>query len=186
MPVSSTNLVTNERNRYSVPCAFANQKVSLRLYPEGIEIHAEDSLVATHARSFERGQVIYDWQHYLPRLERKPGALRNGAPFEGLPAPLQQLRTLLVKRPGGDRLMADILAHVPRHGLENVRVAVELILEPGAPSAEHVKNVLARLRQAPPPAPLDTALVVTGADCRRRPLRPSARGERSCVRSSPN
>ena len=57
--------------------------------------------------------------------------------------------------------MADILAHVPRHGLENVRVAVELILESGTPSAEHVKNVLARLRQAPPPAPLDTALAVT-------------------------
>ncbi|AYH41791.1 IS21 family transposase [Azoarcus sp. DN11] len=163
VPVSSTSLVTNERNRYSVPCAFANQKVSLRLYPERIEIHAEDGLVATHARSFERGQVIYDWQHYLPLLERKPGALRNGAPFEGLPAPLQQLRALLVKRPGGDRLMADILAHVPRHGLESVLVAVELILESGTPSAEHVKNVLARLRQAPPPTPLDTALAVSEA-----------------------
>ena len=80
-----------------------------------------------------------------------------------MPEPLQQLRALLVRRPGGDRLMADILAHVPRHGLENVLVAVERILESGTPSAEHVKNVLARLRQAPPPAPLDTALAVTEA-----------------------
>jgi len=38
--------------------------------------------------------------------------------------------------------MADLLACVPRHGLEAVLVSVELMLESGSLSAEHVRNVL--------------------------------------------
>ena len=93
----------------------------------------------------------------------KPGALRNGAPFDGLPEVLQRLRAALIKRQGGDRLMAEVLACVPKHGLELVLVAVELILESGNTSAEHIKNVLARLNEAPPPASIETALTVSEA-----------------------
>ena len=159
--VSSTCLVSIERNKYSVPCEFAHQKLSLRLYPGHIEAHDENGLVAVHARSFERGAVVYDWQHYITLVGRKPGALRNGAPFDGLPVPLQQLRFWLMKRPGGDRLMADILACVPKQGLEAVLVAVELILESGHPSAEHIKNVLSRLNETPLPENVETTLTVT-------------------------
>ena len=31
-----------------------------------------------------RGEIAYDPWHYVPILQRKPGALRNGAPFKGL------------------------------------------------------------------------------------------------------
>lgn len=41
--------------------------------------------------------------------------------------------------------MAQVLAAVPRFGLESVLVAVELVLESGRASAEHVLNVLTRL-----------------------------------------
>jgi hypothetical protein len=161
--VSSTSLVSIERNKYSVPCVFANQKLSVRLYPEHIEAHDEKGLVARHARSFERAEVRYDWRHYLPLIERKPGALRNGAPFEGLPTPLLQLRAALLKREGGDRLMAEVLACVPRHGLESVVVAAELILESGNTSREHIQNILSRLHEPPPPQTLDTALTLEEA-----------------------
>ncbi|MCA8917204.1 MAG: IS21 family transposase [Planctomycetes bacterium] len=157
-PVSSTCLVSVERNKYSVPSRFANQKLSIRLYPDRVEAHDEGGAVAVHERSFERGDVRYDWRHYIELAERKPGALRNGAPFEGLPEPLQRLRAALVRRPGGDRLLAGILACVPRHGLEAVLVAAELILESGSTSGEHIKNVLARLGEAQAPAPMSTAL----------------------------
>jgi len=161
--VSSTSLVSIERNKYSVPCAFANQKLSVRLYPERVEAHDEDGIVALHERSFERGEIRYDWRHYIALVERKPGALRNGAPFDGLPEALQRLRGALIKRSGGDRLMADVLACVPNHGLESVLVAAELILESGNTSAEHIKNVLSRLKEAPPPETVETALTVEEA-----------------------
>jgi hypothetical protein len=135
----------------------------VRLYPERIVIVADQSVVAEHARAVDRDHVVYDWQHYLPLIERKPGALRNGAPFADLPDPLQRLRRALLKRDGGDKVMAQVLMAVPTHGLEAVLVAVELVLDSGRPSAEHVLNVLARLREGPPPQTVETSLQVKAA-----------------------
>ncbi len=156
--VSSTCLVSVLRNRYSVPCELSGQMVSVRIYPDRINVVAHDAVVASHERLFERGQVCYDWQHYIPLLERKPGALRNGAPFADMPASLKQLKFGLMRREGGDRLMAQVLSAVPTAGLDSVLVAVELVLESGVLSAEHVLNVLARLNAAPMPPCVETTL----------------------------
>jgi transposase len=163
--VSSTCLVSVARNRYSVPCELAGQLVSTQLYPGRMQVVADDRVVASHARLSNRGETRYDWQHYVPLLQRKPGALRNGAPFADLPAPLQQLRRALLRDPGGDRVMAQVLAIVPTAGLDAVLVAVELALESAPPSGrvsvEHVVNVLARLNAAPVPVSAVTSLTVT-------------------------
>jgi len=156
--VSSTCLVTIGRNRYSVPCELVGQWVSSRLYPTRVGVAAGDALVASHDRLPDKGQVGYDWQHYIPLIERKPGALRNGAPFADMPAPLQQLKRGLMRRAGGDKVMAQVLAAVPIAGLDAVLVAVELVLESGVLSAEHVLNVVARLRSGPPPTSVETSL----------------------------
>ena len=119
-------------------------------------IVAGDSIVARHDRLSNAGETRYDWQHYIPLLQRKPGALRNGAPFADMPEPLQRLRGGLLRNPGGHRVMAQVLAIVPAAGLDAVLVAVlvavELALETGPPgkgSVEHVVNVLGRLNAAP-------------------------------------
>jgi hypothetical protein len=122
--VSSTCLVTVSRNRYSVPCELAGQMVSTRLYPTRVCVVAGDALVASHDRVVDRGQVRYDWQHYIPLVQRKPGALRNGAPFADMPAPLLRLKQGLLRHAGGDRVMAQVLAAVPTAGLPAVLVAV--------------------------------------------------------------
>jgi transposase len=163
--VSSTCLVSVARNRYSVPCELAGTMVSTRLYPSEVVVVAVDSVVARHERLNAASQTRYDWQHYIPLLQRKPGALRNGAPFTDLPAPLQQLRRALLLQPGGDRAMAQVLAIVPIAGLDAVLVAVELALE-GAPpsgrvSVEHVVNVLGRLNAVPVPPSAATTLQVS-------------------------
>ncbi|MGZ8968674.1 MAG: IS21 family transposase [Telluria sp.] len=156
--VSSTCLVTVSRNRYSVPCEFAGQMVSARLYPGRVSVVASDTVVAIHERIAERGQVRYDWEHYIPLVPRKPGALRNGAPFTDLPVPLLKLRQGLLRHAGGDRVMAQVLAAVPTAGLAAALVAVELVVESGVLSAEHVENVLARLNAGPVPASVETSL----------------------------
>jgi transposase len=163
--VSSTCLVSVARNRYSVPCELAGQMVSTRLYPSSVVVVADDVVVARHERLSNAGDTRYDWQHYIPLVQRKPGALRNGAPFADMPEPLQQLRRGLLRQAGGDRLMAQVLAIVPMAGLDAVLVAVELAMESRPPSGrvsvEHVVNVLGRLN-APSAAPLSaqTALQV--------------------------
>jgi transposase len=156
--VSSTCLVSVDRNRYSVPCELAGQMVSTRLYPERVSIAAGNAIVTSHDRLTERDKVHYDWQHYIPLIQRKPGALRNGAPFADMPAPLLQLRQGLMRHVGGDKIMAQVLAAVPISGLDAVLVAVELVIESGVLSAEHVLNVLARLNASPAPASVETSL----------------------------
>lgn len=158
--VSSTCLVTLQRNRYSVPCHLANQMVAIHLYAERIEIVCENAVVACHVRLLDHNRVSYNWQHYIPLIEKKPGALRNGAPFVELPAPLLQLQTALRRkeRQQADRMMAKVLSLVPSYGLEAVLVAVELVLESGVPSAEHVTNVLTRLKQTKEPKQVETDL----------------------------
>jgi hypothetical protein len=160
--VSSTCLVTAARNRYSVPCEWARHTVSTRLYPGRVVIVAEERVVAEHERQPGKGKTVYDWQHYVPLLQRKPGALRNGAPFMDLPEPLARLRQALLKHAGGDRLMAQVLGLVKGSGLDAVLVAAELALERAGPSGrvspEHVGNVLARLTAPPRPENVATAL----------------------------
>ena len=156
--VSSTCLVAVARNRYSVPCELAGQRVSTRLYPNRVEIATDEAVVASHARVANVGHTCYDWQHYISLVQRKPGALRNGAPFADMPAPLQRLRQGLMRHEGGDKTMAQVLNCVCSHGLEAVLVAVELVIESGALSTEHVLNVLARLNTAPVPESVESSL----------------------------
>jgi hypothetical protein len=162
--VSSTCLVSVARNRYSVPCELVDQMVSTRLYPTRVVVVASDAVVADHERQSDKGKVRYDWRHYIPLVQRKPGALRNGAPFADMPEPLQRLRRALLREPGGDRLMATVLALVPGAGIDAVLVAVDLALESAPPSGriseQHVINVLARLNAAPRPANVMTTLRV--------------------------
>jgi transposase len=145
--VSTTALIHYQRNRYSVPCEWVGQVVSLRAYPETLRVVGPEESYVTLVRSFERDQTIYDWTHYISLIERKPGALRNGAPFKTMPGPLQELQAQLLKHAGGDRVMAQVLTAVPIHGLEAVLVAVELALQSGRVSADHVLNLVSRLKE---------------------------------------
>jgi transposase len=158
--VSSTCLVTVDRNRYSTPCELVGQWVSCRIYPNQIVIVANDVVVATHGRLSDRDHVQYDWQHYITLVERKPGALRNGAPFAEMPDPLKRLKQTLLKRPRGDRIMAQVLSSIPSSGLDAVLVAIELVLDSGMVSADHVLNVIGRLNAGPIPASVETTLTL--------------------------
>ena len=149
-----------------MPASFANRPVSVRAYAERIVIAAEGRIVAEHGRVFTRGhdrpaRTVYDWRHYLSVVQRKPGALRNGAPFRELPEGFRRLQARLLKHPGGDREMVEILSLVLHHDEQAVLCAVELALEAGAVSKEHVLNLLRRLTEAEVPPPIDTPTRLT-------------------------
>lgn len=148
--VSPTCLVHFERNRYSVPASFANRPVSLRIYPDRLVVAAEGKILCEHARVIQRShqspsQTVYDWRHYLAVLQRKPGALRNGAPFAELPPAFRQLQDKMLRKTGGDREMVDILALVLHHDEQAVLAAVEQALAEGVPTKTHVLNILHRM-----------------------------------------
>ncbi len=96
--VSKTCLVNFERNRYSVsarPLA-AGKPVQLRATATKIILLQNEQIVGEHDRRFGRDKTIYDppniQVHYVPILERKPGAIRNGAPFKELVLPQNSTR----------------------------------------------------------------------------------------------
>ena len=118
--VSPTCLVHFERNRYSVPASYANRPVSLRVYADRIVVCAEGRLICEHPRIIERhhhglGQTVYDWRHYLAVLQRKPGALRNGAPFEQLPIGFKRLQAALLKQLEGVEVTLERRANEQGH-----------------------------------------------------------------------
>jgi transposase len=144
---SSTCLVTLDRNRYSVPAAFAGRAVSARSTATKVRIVADGAVIAEHARRFGRDQLICDPWHYLPILERKPGALRNGAPFLDwdLPTPIRLVRDRILKQPKGDRAFVELLMMARELGLDALEVACELAMDSSVVSAPVVMNEMRRL-----------------------------------------
>jgi transposase len=85
--VSKTCLVRFDNNKYSVAANAVGRPVEVRAYAERIEIRQDGRVVGEHPRAFGRDRTISNPRHYVPVLARKPGALRNGAPFKAPPAP---------------------------------------------------------------------------------------------------
>ena len=80
--VSKTCLVRFDTNKYSVMASAVGRPVEIRAYADRIELRQDGRMVGEHPRNFGRDQTVYDPWHYVPMLARKPGALRNGAPFK--------------------------------------------------------------------------------------------------------
>ena len=114
--VSKTCLVRFDNNKYSVMAKAVGRPVEIHAYADRIVIRQDGAIVAEHRRCFGRGETIYDPWHYVPVLARKPGALRNGAPFKDwvLPAALERVRRKLGTVDDGDRQMVTILTAVLR------------------------------------------------------------------------
>lgn len=147
--VSGTCLIHFDRNRYSVDCHYAYQAVSLRIYASKIIVLSLDGkMIAEHERCFGRDKVTYDPWHYVPLLERKPGALRNGAPFKewNLPASIEKVCQHLMKRVGGDKQCVHLLQAIKNHGLEEVAVACELAISDQVITSDYILNLLNRLK----------------------------------------
>src|SRR4051794_33289221 len=111
---------------------------------------------------------------YVPVLARKPGALRNGAPFKDwvLPAAIERIRRKLASTDDGNRQMVDILNAVLTDGLSAVEAACAEALSHSVHSADVVLNILARQREPAPPANIMTPAALTLrhapiADCAR-------------------
>jgi transposase len=156
--VSKTCLVRFDNNKYSVASRAVGRPVEIQAYAGRIVIRQDGAVVGEHARCFGRGETVYDPWHYVPVLARKPGALRNGAPFKNwlLPAGLERLRRKLKGSHDGDRQMVRVLSAVLTDGLATVDAACAEALGNGVHSADVVLNILARRRDAGPAATILT------------------------------
>ncbi|KAF0232909.1 MAG: integrase catalytic [Desulfovibrionaceae bacterium] len=154
--VSTTALVTFDRNRYSVPVSAVRRTVQVRAYADRLVIVEDGSVLAEHVRQFGRDKTVFDPWHYLPLLERKPGALRNGAPFRdwALPEALLRARAALERFPDWDRQFVGILCAIPVYGLFAVAAACESALAMKTMSKDVVLSLLSQGQEEEPEAPV--------------------------------
>ena len=156
--VSKTLLVRFDYNKYSVHAKAAGRPVEIHAYADRIVIRQGGEIVAEHVRRFGREQVVYDPLHYLPVLARKPGALRNGAPFKdwALPSAIERVRRRLGEHSDGDRQMVGILTAMISDGIDAVDAACAEALAGGPVSRDVVLNILTRQRQPAMPVNIAT------------------------------
>ena len=159
-----TYLVRFDNNKYSVASRAVGRPVEIQAYADRVVIRQEGAIVGEHRRRFGRGETVYDPWHYVPVLAKKPGALRNGAPFKNwlLPASLERLRRKLQGSDDGDRQMVKVLSAVLTDGLAAVNSACANALADGVHSADVVLNILSRHRD---PGPATTILTPTHCGC---------------------
>ncbi|RLA01594.1 MAG: IS21 family transposase, partial [Gammaproteobacteria bacterium] len=155
--VSKTCLIRTDRNRYSVPAKWVGQIVSVRMSADSVTVVAENNVIAVHQRCFLRDQFICNPWHYLSVLEKKPGALRHGAPFKDweLPEAIEKVRTKLRRQEQSERDFIDILLLSREAGLEILNTACALVLETPVVNASAVQNQIQRLIEPPKPPALD-------------------------------
>ncbi len=172
--VSKTCLVRFDNNKYSVAASAVGRPVEIRAYADRIELRQDGRIVGEHRRCFGRDQTVFDPWHYVPVLARKPGALRNGAPFKDwvLPASLERVRRKLAAADDGDRQMVEVLTAVLSDGLPAVEAACSEALRDGVHAASVILNILARRRE--PTAPL-TIMTPDALRLRHEPVADCAR-----------
>jgi transposase len=172
--VSKTCLVRFDNNKYSVASRAVGRPVEIQAYADRVVIRQDGTIVGEHPRRFGRGETIYDPWHYVPVLARKPGALRNGAPFKDwlLPASPERVRRKLKGSDDGDRQMVKVLSAVLTDGLAAVEAACAEALADGVHSADVVLNILSRRRE---PATVPTILTPDALRLQHLPIADCAR-----------
>lgn len=154
---SSQAIVTFEQNRYSVPVHYAYHPVTLKAFVWEVHIAHRDRLIAKHPRLMGTGQESLDPMHYLPLLERKPGAWTSAKPFVNwnLPEAFHDLYRLA----DSGKTFAQILRLLQRYPKDRLATAVLEAIARNTLTADAVQCLADRqMHPARRPRTLDAAL----------------------------
>lgn len=145
------SLVRFDRNDYSVPVEYAHHPVSIRGYVDRVEIGYRQKTIAVHPRCWEKEGCIFEPMHYLPLLERKPGAFDQARPLSNwrLPACFMVLRRRLEAEDEryGTREYIRVLRLLERHSRSDLKRAVEQ----GLQRRVHGRDGIAQFIPSPEP-----------------------------------
>jgi transposase len=152
--VSSLSLVRYRNNDYSVPTRYGHHEVLAKGYVERVEIVCRGAIIASHTRSYDRHDFVYNPLHYLALLEQKSKALDQAAPLDHwqLADGIHRLKRSLELRmgPAGRREFIQVLRLMETFHQHQVEEAASHALQLGAISFDAVKMLLlAKLEKRP-------------------------------------
>jgi hypothetical protein len=155
---SSQFRITLDTNRYSVPCAYAHRRLTVKAYPDRVCIYFDTELIARHQRSYSRHQDIEDPEHAKGLILRRSRAREQRLMLHFLalsPDAQAYYDGLEQKRLNARQHVRKILALAEIYPLDEVARAIADGLAYQAFSAEYIANILeARARALPEPGPL--------------------------------
>jgi hypothetical protein len=158
--VRRTPYVAFDANRYSVPHDRIARTLTLAADLDQVRIFDRQELVATHRRSWDKGQVVEDPDH-LDELWRAKREARLHRGQDRLLRAVPQAEALLRALGQRQRHLASavdrLLGLLDEHGQAELTVAVAEALAAGTPNPEAVRLVLDRRRHARrqvPPLPV--------------------------------
>jgi transposase len=152
---SSQALVRYETNDYSVPTEYGHRQVLVKAFVWDLVISCGSEVIARHARSYAREEMIFNPLHYLALLEQKSNALDQAAPLQGLvlPEEFAELRRQMEARLGkrGRPEYVQVLRLLETFSVEEVAAAVRQALHFPAIAFDAVKHLLLCAIERRPP-----------------------------------
>lgn len=157
--INQLSLVNFETNTYSVPTSYAgNKQALLYAFVDRIEIWVDNQCIAQHERTYEKHQEIFEVDHYLDELEKKPRAIAHARPVRRakLPETYHQFYQESVSQYGHGKEFIKLLKLHREYSSEMIGRAVSECLEGRLYTAESVKHHVYRYIQPeiPKPSPL--------------------------------
>ena len=155
---SSQFRVAFDSNRYSVPARFAGQALTMKAYPDHLCFYHEESLVARHSRSYERGRDFEDPDHPRELVAQRKKA-RDQHLFQRFlamsPCSLDYYRELDKRHLNSSHHVRKIVALSEIHGKEAVAGAIADAMKLYAIGSDYIANILeSRKRKLPEPGAL--------------------------------
>ncbi len=142
-------LITFEGNRYSVPVEKARKLLTVKAFPYSVNIINSQSheTIASHPRSYGKGQEVIDPVHFLPLLEQRAGAFDHSRAMRRLRADLppifEELLARLQRDEGqGVREFVRILRLLESHSTHALAAVVKTALDLGAVNRDAIELIL--------------------------------------------
>jgi transposase len=139
--VSKTSLVTIDSVRYSVPARYAGRTLSCEVYVDSIELFDGMTCVASHRRSYLRGDSRLELVHYLPAFVKKPRAAAGCAALAQADPVFLAARDELLASPGGHKVFAEILLLGQEFSMTMLTTALKKALSYGMLSAVVIRQL---------------------------------------------
>lgn len=148
--VNTLSLVHFETNAYSVPTRYAGRKdAEVRAFVDKIEVWLGGECVAEHIRTYEKLQEVFEVDHYLDELERKPRAIQHARPVRKakLPSSYHEFHKRSFSKYGHGKEFIKLLKFHREFSAEVVKQAVEHCVRNQLYSADHVRHYLYLITQ---------------------------------------
>ncbi|WP_339062121.1 Mu transposase domain-containing protein [Tepidibacillus marianensis] len=139
-----------ETNSYSVPTRYAGRKeTQIRAFVDKIEIWIDGSCVAEHERTYKKLQEVFEVDHYLDELERKPRAIQHARPVRkaNLPSSYQEFQKGTLSKYGHRKEFIKLLKLHREFALDLVERAVESCVKEQLFTVDHMRHQLYRITQ---------------------------------------